>query len=62
MNEGPPQPAKKKRGRPSMKAVLLDAALDLVAEGGVQSLTFEALAERTGRSAHRSGRHAAPSA
>lgn len=40
----------KKRGRPSMKAALLDAALDLVAEGGIQTLTFEALAERTGTS------------
>ncbi|WP_293801931.1 TetR/AcrR family transcriptional regulator [uncultured Bosea sp.] len=49
MNSVAEQPAKK-RGRPSMKAVLLDAALDLVAEGGVQALTYEALAERTGAS------------
>lgn len=33
-----------------MKATLLDAALDLIAEGGVQALTYEALAERTGAS------------
>jgi AcrR family transcriptional regulator len=49
VSEGALKPARK-RGRPSMKAALLDAALDLVAEGGVQALTFEALAERTGAS------------
>jgi AcrR family transcriptional regulator len=41
---------KRKRGRPSVKPALLDAALSLVAEGGVASLTYEALCERTGLS------------
>lgn len=45
-----PQEPARKRGRPSIKALLLDAALDLIAEGGVQALTYEALSERTGTS------------
>jgi AcrR family transcriptional regulator len=39
-----------KRGRPSVKPALLDAALALIAENGVAALTYEALCERTGLS------------
>lgn len=35
-------------GRPSMRPVILDTALDLIAEEGVAALTYDALAERTG--------------
>ncbi|MGV7211782.1 TetR/AcrR family transcriptional regulator [Bradyrhizobium sp. UFLA05-112] len=35
-------------GRPSARPMLLDAALDLIAEEGVAALTYEALAARTG--------------
>jgi AcrR family transcriptional regulator len=48
--ETPPSGPAKRRGRPSIKAQLLDAALDLIAEVGVQGLTYEALSERTGAS------------
>lgn len=34
-------------GRPSVRPMLLDAALDLIAERGVAELTYDALAERT---------------
>lgn len=35
-------------GRPSLRPLLLDAALDLIAEDGVAALTYETLAARTG--------------
>src|SRR5229473_2253093 len=35
-------------GRPSARTKVLDAALELMLEGGVESLTFDALAERAG--------------
>ncbi len=42
--------ASRKRGRPSAKEALLDAALDLVAEHGFEGLTYDALSERSGTS------------
>jgi AcrR family transcriptional regulator len=35
-------------GRPSSRSMLLDSALDLIAERGVADLTYDALVERTG--------------
>jgi AcrR family transcriptional regulator len=35
-------------GRPSAKKALLDVALELILEGGVEALTYDGLAERSG--------------
>jgi AcrR family transcriptional regulator len=40
--------AERQVGRPSVRPMLLDAALDLIAERGVAELTYDALAERAG--------------
>src|SRR5215467_7971686 len=39
-----------KPGRPSARAKLLQAALDLVLEGGAEALTYESLSQRSGLS------------